>query len=173
MQITPELLADLKAKAQAATPGPWEQHEHYPHVIVDGVLDPICEVNRSPYAYTDSRTDAAYISAASPDVVLDMVSEIERLRAENKRLLVEAHDLDSSGGEMAKDCRSLEKEADWLAGNLEKACHLVGPVCFTTARTCPIRCNVDNESTCENATTFAWRVAARYAVEKSGNLSQP
>ncbi len=80
MQITPELLADLKAKAQAATPGPWEQHEHYPHVIVDGVLDPICEVNRSPYAYTDSRTDAAYISAASPDVVLALIEKIENYR---------------------------------------------------------------------------------------------
>ena len=169
IEISPEWLAGLKELAEKATPGPWimgqdgevysEDQDDFPVDIIEG----ICV----------EQSDAAFIAAASPDVVLAMASEIERLRAENKRLLVEAHDLDSSGGEMAKDCRSLEKEADWLAGNLEKACHLVGPVCFTTARTCPIRCNVDNESTCENATTFAWRVAARYAVEKSGNLSQP
>ena len=60
MQITPELLADLKAKAQAATPGPWEQHEHYPHVIVDGVLDPICEVNRSQIGRASCRERVSF-----------------------------------------------------------------------------------------------------------------
>ncbi len=161
MQITPELLADLKAKAQAATPGPWEQHEHYPHVIVDGVLDPICEVNRSPYAYTDSRTDAAYISAASPDVVLDMVSEIERLRAENKRLLVEAHDLDSSGGEMAKDYRQLEKEADWLAEQL-LACTDDNRIDTCRYTECGLCSNID--------TVALWREAAHRAVESKPDL---
>ncbi len=161
MQITPELLADLKAKAQAATPGPGEQHEHYPHVIVDGVLDPICEVNRSPYAYTDSRTDAAYISAASPDVVLDMVSEIERLRAENKRLLVEAHDLDSSGGEMAKDYRQLEKEADWLAEQL-LACTDDNRIDTCRYTECGLCSNID--------TVALWREAAHRAVESKPDL---
>ena len=177
MEITTEMLADLKAKAKAATPGPWEK-DCLRNIFRkpqdrDGDWQPIVLAKENHGKYFPGPENTAYIVAASPDVVLAMASEIERLRAENKRLLVEAHDLDSSGGEMAKDCRSLEKEADWLAGNLEKACHLVGPVCFTTARTCPIRCNVDNESTRENATTFSWRVAARYAVEKSGNLSQP
>ena len=34
----------------------------------------------SPYAYTDSRTDAAYISAASPDVGLALIEKIENYR---------------------------------------------------------------------------------------------
>lgn len=161
VQIKQADLDRIRTLAKAATLGPWEQHEHYPHVIVDGVLDPICEVNRSPYAYTDSRTDAAYISAASPDVVLDMVSEIERLRAENKRLLVEAHDLDSSGGEMAKDYRQLEKEADWLAEQL-LACTDDNRIDTCRYTECGLCSNID--------TVALWREAAHRAVESKPDL---
>lgn len=48
--------------------------------------------------------------------------QIKRLREENGRLKVEAHDLDSSGGEMAKDIAKLEKMVAWLAKQAQLLC---------------------------------------------------
>lgn len=87
MTITKERLAEIKARAEAATPGPWEPFEWYHsddggwaavgphHVDVDG-YEP-----DEPGSLIHERAtlDAAFISAARTDVP-DLVAEVERLR---------------------------------------------------------------------------------------------
>lgn len=73
MEITSEILADLKEKAQKATPGPWimgqngevysEDRDDFPVDIIEG----ICV----------EETDASYIAAASRDVVIAMIEKIK------------------------------------------------------------------------------------------------
>jgi hypothetical protein len=76
---------DLRAKAKAATPGPWEAGENHndePCVYADNgnrwiaVLPHLCVTPILEMA----QADAAFIAAASPDVVLGLLDEIERLR---------------------------------------------------------------------------------------------
>ena len=85
--MTPSTLAALKALAEGATPGPYrwqttgfasQAGEPAPSLLGDrghGVLS--CD---GP-ANGPSEADARYIAAASPDVVLALVAEVERLRA--------------------------------------------------------------------------------------------
>jgi hypothetical protein len=69
---------DLRALATAATPGPWRHAsgtEAEPDIRTRVTSD-ACSI-----ATTDWTRDAAYIAAASPNVVLGLLDEIERLRA--------------------------------------------------------------------------------------------
>lgn len=70
--------ADLRRLAEAATPGPW--FDDYGKI---GAGDSgIGEMDRSD--------DAAYIAAASPDVVLALLDRLDGLRAALDRLLAVA-----------------------------------------------------------------------------------
>ena len=74
--MTRSELNQLRALAQAATPGPWrvEAQGHAPHEVA--------RVNNLEVAPPDSvelahcATDAAYIAAVSPDVVLGLIDEV-------------------------------------------------------------------------------------------------
>ncbi len=78
MEITSEFLVDLKKKAEYATPGPWiigqngevysEDRDDCPVDIIEG----ICV----------EQSDAAYIAAASPDVVIALIEKIEKQEKE-------------------------------------------------------------------------------------------
>ena len=78
--MTRSELDQLRALAQAATPGPWrvEAQGH--------ASQGVARVNNLEVAPPDSvelahcATDAAYIAAVSPDVVLALLDEVERLR---------------------------------------------------------------------------------------------
>ena len=80
--MTPAELDQLRALAQSATPGPWRV-EARGHASQE-----VARVNNLEVAPPDSvelahcATDAAYIAAVSPDVVLALLSEVERLRAQ-------------------------------------------------------------------------------------------
>ena len=85
--IDQQQLANLRAKAEAATPGPWciddgievdyghngepEQFQARPPAVTGIGIDPDSLENYS---------DAIFISAANPATVLAMIDEIERLR---------------------------------------------------------------------------------------------
>lgn len=78
--MTASELDQLRALARAATPGPW-------HVEAQGhASQEVARVNNLEVAPPDSvelahcATDAAYIAAVSPDVVLALLSEVELLR---------------------------------------------------------------------------------------------
>lgn len=78
----PEDLEALKKAAEGATPGPWEVPEsiHGDPYITErgvGILRGGCVAvadTRDDYG----RSNAAYIAAASPDVVLALVERVER-----------------------------------------------------------------------------------------------
>ena len=80
--MTASELNRLRDLAQAATPGPWRV-EARGHAAQE-----VARVNNLEVAPPDSvelahcATDAAYIAAVSPDVVLALLSEVERLRAQ-------------------------------------------------------------------------------------------
>jgi len=79
---------ELRALARAATPGPWQ--------IGPKALDGSLAVRTLPgervHAMTDMvarptvPADAAYIAAASPDVVLRLLAEIDEARADTAKL---------------------------------------------------------------------------------------
>lgn len=76
LDVTDKELAKLRALAESATPGPWI-HNEYGSV-------------RNPYGQwmlnAGSVSDAAYIAAASPQTVLALLDEIERLRSQRDPL---------------------------------------------------------------------------------------
>ena len=91
--LTPEVLDELAAKAEAATPGPWRSGWDTPHpdgddmdspVIYADVLDEGCAVVHGMWhdgpLTACTQPDAAHIAAASPDVVLALVAEVQQLR---------------------------------------------------------------------------------------------
>ena len=78
--MTHSELNQLRGLAKAATPGPWRV-EAQGHASQE-----VARVNNLEVAPPDSvelahcATDAAYIAAVSPDVVLALLSEVELLR---------------------------------------------------------------------------------------------
>lgn len=80
IEITPDLLAELKRKAEACDPKVYKLHDDngssYPYIVVDldnGEVQIISSVDFLP--------DAEHMAAADPATVLALVEEIERLRA--------------------------------------------------------------------------------------------
>lgn len=87
MEITTELLADLKAKAEAATPGPWvtgpEECEDQRQIFAQREDDhSIHDWQIAETKYAGTATDPAYIAAVSPDVLLALIARVERLERE-------------------------------------------------------------------------------------------
>ena len=82
--MTPAELNQLRALAQAATPGPWRV-EAQGHASQE-----VARVNNLEVAPPDSvelahcADDAAYIAAVSPDVVLALLGEVDKLRAASR-----------------------------------------------------------------------------------------
>ena len=116
MTPTDEQLATLAALARAATPGPWREDDCnvFCGPMADARTDAImAKIEGRPYdrghlrldafvATTEQRgehsdADARYIAAASPDVVLALLAERDRLRASARR-----------GWEMARRLAALE-----------------------------------------------------------------
>lgn len=103
IKITPEFLADLKAKAERATSGNWfiicagrnayaigAETKPYETLIVSSYYSP----NERRVYGLPNKSDADHIAAANPQVVLSFISEIERLwRRENfyARAMAEYH----------------------------------------------------------------------------------
>lgn len=94
--MTPEQLAEIKARAAAATPGPWEYIENRFNVEDDngdhiGSIRAI-EARMWIAAVDDvhppeeAEGNALFIAHARTDIPM-LIDEIERLRAENARLI--------------------------------------------------------------------------------------
>lgn len=91
IEITAELLAAIKAKAEKAHQGPWS--------VVHGFADEIYiaktveddhstkQFQPAEMKYLGTRADAEYMAAANPAVVLALIEEIERLRHERNKEL--------------------------------------------------------------------------------------
>ena len=82
MSLNPKLLADLKAKAEAATPGPWGVFETGSSITVylpESYLgNHIACMARGGVPAEEEFSNAAYIAAANPATILALIAEIER-----------------------------------------------------------------------------------------------
>lgn len=144
--LIPEQLADLRAKAEAATPGPWKPDYRQMYVFDEAEVNICCQVRGyGGMAYTHSdaareaqmRANNAFIVAANPATVLQLLDMVERL----------------------------EKEADWLAQRLAECC-----LSYSEAREdeepCGFPC-CPCEENCSRAEPDNWREAARQAVREN------
>lgn len=91
--LTPEQLADLRAKAEAATPGPWEnvnRHVQYKHQDDWGYVCYSEEAeNNGPPPGIWKEEDAAFIAAANPYTILYLIRSIGELNADCTNLDLE------------------------------------------------------------------------------------
>lgn len=95
--MTAERIAEIKAREGKATPGPWVDKLHvaqtadglefgrsYSVIAKDGGVCMLYKGDRYN-GYYNQDADAAFIASARQDIP-DLLAEVERLRAENKRL---------------------------------------------------------------------------------------
>lgn len=84
--VTPERLAELRALAEAATPGPWEIDSHTHYDVAPPAVDwQIVDLERwrgytNNVGFGEDEATARYVAGVSPDVVTALLDEIERLR---------------------------------------------------------------------------------------------
>lgn len=100
-------MTDLRKLAETATPGPWQTlgpdspgqwmvYDDHWCIATASWYDPEYDYATrqkppDPRAYIDADANAAYIAAASPDVILALLDEVERLRAALKSNASVAH----------------------------------------------------------------------------------
>lgn len=81
--MTQEQINELRKLAEAATPGPWNTSPGGCGIIgpdkqwLGGMNDWVCEYSEE---MTQSENNAAFIAAANPAAILDMIAEVESLR---------------------------------------------------------------------------------------------
>ena len=82
MTITDEQLAELLAKAEAATQSEWVADTNYGYCFWMAVGPRHLEPEREPAdeAMHAAQADARFIAAANPETVKALVAEVERLR---------------------------------------------------------------------------------------------
>lgn len=199
IEITPELLADIKAKAEKATPGPWEYREdnaagyniesQNDYIVYSGT-DSDCECDYG----CEKESNAAYIAAANPAVILDLIEDyggkqqalygIFLLVDQLKDCLNLEADVSVEGtiqgaiiqinhDDTAKkfEIERLEKEANWLAKQLSRQCQADDEI--ECGKSCEFVeggcCNKGEYFECYDVIADDWREAARKAVEMSGH----
>lgn len=77
IEITPALLADMRKKAEAATPGPWVVEQTGEYACDFEIVAPDLD---GDFVARATKGDTDFFLAANPAVVMAMVAEIERLR---------------------------------------------------------------------------------------------
>lgn len=93
-----DLIAELKARAEKATPGTWEKSALAAGYIVhcDGHHEIIASVveyapdGSIALTFDNAEANADFITAANPQNVLALIAKVERLEADNARLEKEA-----------------------------------------------------------------------------------
>lgn len=80
---------DLRRLAQAATPGPWKVVKDHRWPGVHGG-DVILGGSFCDYSVPDDE-DEAFIAAANPATVIELLDEIERLRTENEAVWLDGY----------------------------------------------------------------------------------
>lgn len=76
--------AELRRVAKAATPGPWEYQA--PLKILAADRTSIVLIALSHASYREDEANSRLIAAANPKTILDLLDEIDGLKAENEAL---------------------------------------------------------------------------------------
>lgn len=86
--LSPERLEELKARAKAATPGPWEVHGANVHTVAATEPTYITEVSlaslSSPRGGNQRDKDAAHIAACDPQTILELIAMVPVWRPMNE-----------------------------------------------------------------------------------------
>lgn len=117
--MTDDDIKRLKRLAEQATPGPWrvnmKGHSYHEVARVNDLeIAPPNSVDLSHWT-----VDAAYIAAASPDVVLALLDEIERLRAALTKANAQAERFEREWYLRGDEIEQLRADAEryrWLRG---------------------------------------------------------
>lgn len=116
--MTDENAAELRRLAERATPGPWRQDENTSYVMTYRDVAPLTAAKgRDP-------STAAFIAAANPAAVLDLLNERDALRAAATRVLAFLHDKESpfvAGDLGIEDPSGINEALDTLAAVVEGA----------------------------------------------------
>lgn len=102
--MTAEEITHLRTLAQAATPGPWAierstaRHDSRVLVKASAPSQALARIGGDSLRAIESDALAAYIAAVSPDVVLALLAEVERLRG-----LIDTYMITEMRAEMAKE----------------------------------------------------------------------
>ena len=104
-------IEELKRLAEAATPGQWRIRPYIPGIDcgVDGMFQ-VC--------HHASARDAAYIAAANPAAMLELIDYVEYLRGKNRE------HFDACTG-CDEELKSVSKQRDELLASLKEARELV------------------------------------------------
>jgi DNA polymerase III alpha subunit len=107
----------LKALALAASPGPWSTDD--PHIVYCEDDNDIIYLANTAELDTDYKTaicNASYIAAACPAAVLELIAEVERLRAAqtNSSSNFSSNCAAPAAGTVEKDAERLESAAEAL-----------------------------------------------------------
>lgn len=79
---------ELEKAAMAATPGPWNIIRNIKSPSIIKEIGPLGADSYCDSAWLDCTSeDAAYIAAANPSAILELLAERDALKAENERLL--------------------------------------------------------------------------------------
>jgi len=99
--MTDAELDALEAAAKAATPGPWIVHEKYPQWVVEDSEPPrrhiLLPIKRkvthhtlgtcdTEFGWGEATSNAAYIAAANPAAILELIAELRTTKASLKAL---------------------------------------------------------------------------------------
>lgn len=118
--MTDDDIARLRGLAQAATPGPWEAAETPSgkgKVLCGGVFS-VCNTTAGPYK--QQRADAAYIAAASPDVLLRLLDALDEARRERDEAKRDARELRFLWEQRGERANKAEDERDAAMALLKK-----------------------------------------------------
>ncbi len=98
----------LRELAQAATPGPWKVTKKNPYVTYQNGPDSSTQLWQpyDEYYHPGAWIDAEYIASADPDTMLELINEIDALRARCAAL-------EASGDEMANRLKHTIWALDW------------------------------------------------------------
>ena len=75
-------LDEIRARAEAATPGPWaaEREDDYEWIVVGGTYEPDCRYVIADCGFDSPQSNATFIAHAREDIPY-LLAEVERLRA--------------------------------------------------------------------------------------------
>lgn len=117
--MTDDDTARLRALAEAATPGPWhapglaEVHDETHRVIAMCVdVDPVSDEERPVPDVDEGDRIAAYIAAASPDVVLRLLDALDEARRERDEAKRDARELRFLWEQRGERANKAEDERD-------------------------------------------------------------